>query len=86
MGILLSPILYFSSCVELSLIFLLNRVGLVNLLKWWLGYEFGTSLALFFPFELSKWDILFHGSILHKPMIWVRLADKWYFCKLTTAL
>lgn len=66
MGILLSTSLYFSSCLELSGIDLLNRVGLVHLLKWWLGYEFGTSLALFsfFPFKVGciiPW-------ILHKHM------------------
>jgi hypothetical protein len=60
-----SPSPYFCSCLELSGIDLLNLVGLVHLLKWWLGYEFGTSLALFFfPFKVGciiPW-------ILHKPM------------------
>jgi hypothetical protein len=65
MGILLSTSLYFCSCLELSGIDLLNRVGLVHLLKWWLGYEFGTSLALFFFFFHSKWDVLFHGSCIN---------------------
>lgn len=71
MGMLLSTSLYFPSCLELSGIDLLNRVGLVHLLKWWLGYEFGTSLALFsfFPFKVGciiPWilhkPVLFHGS------------------------
>lgn len=65
MGILLSTSPYFCSCLELSGIDLLNRVGLVHLLKWWLGYEFGTSLALFFFFSHSKWDVLFHGSCIN---------------------
>jgi hypothetical protein len=54
MGILLSTSPYFCSCLELSGIDLLNRVGLVHLLKWWLGYEFGTSLALFFFFPIQS--------------------------------